>query len=116
MCVPENRTPTGRFPPGQSGNPGGRPRVDPAIKEALTKAGPRAARKLGRLVNSLDEKIALAAASRVLELLGVGRSSPVEADDYGTKAVDEVMREALDGLTPEQRARALEHLQKAVAH
>ena len=57
---------TGQFQPGQSGNPSGRPRADPEVKEILKAAAPDAARKLVELMNSKNEKIAFQAAQEIL--------------------------------------------------
>ena len=65
--APANRTKTGTFKKGQSGNPRGRPKANPEAKEILKAATPDAARKLVELVGSRTEKIALAAATEILD-------------------------------------------------
>lgn len=55
------------FAKGQSGNPSGRPKANPEVKEILKAASPDAARKLVALVGSRTEKIALAAATEILD-------------------------------------------------
>lgn len=55
------------YPPGVSGNPGGRPRVDPEVKEILKAASPDAARALVELLGSEQEKIKLLAAQDILD-------------------------------------------------
>lgn len=57
----------GRFKPGQSGNPGGRPKIDPAVKEALAALTVPAVQKLAELLKSDNEKIALGAVCEVLD-------------------------------------------------
>ena len=58
---------SGRFKPGQSGNPGGKRPIPPEIKEALARATPVAVERLISLLDSADEKIVLAAAKEVLD-------------------------------------------------
>ena len=67
MTNPENRGTTGQFQPGQSGNPGGRPKVDGEIRELAQKHGPDALRRIIALMNSNSERIALMAAPAVLD-------------------------------------------------
>ena len=62
------RTVRGRpFVAGKSGNPGGRPKIDPEVKEILKAAAPEAARRLVELIRSKNEKIALQACNSVLD-------------------------------------------------
>ena len=56
-----------RYQKGQSGNPGGRPKVDPGVREALRAKTPRAVERLGELLESEDEEVALKAAIHVLD-------------------------------------------------
>ena len=63
----EGKRPPHRFKKGQSGNPKGRPKANPEVKEILKAASPDAARKLVELVGSRTEKIALAAATEILD-------------------------------------------------
>lgn len=69
---PQNRTeltprPDGRFVRGQSGNPGGRPKVEREVREVLWQNGVQAARRLVELMSSPDEKVALSAAQTLLD-------------------------------------------------
>ena len=50
---------------GQSGNPSGRPKMDPEVRRILEAATPDAARRLAELVKSPDEKVSLAAIDQV---------------------------------------------------
>ncbi len=60
--------PRGRpFPKGVSGNPGGRPKTIPEVKEILKAASPDAARTLVELLNSEKDSIRLAAAQDILD-------------------------------------------------
>ena len=61
-----NKGPGKPFPKGRSGNPGGRPKADPEVKEILKAASPAAAKKLVSLVRSRSEKIALVACTEIL--------------------------------------------------
>jgi hypothetical protein len=54
---------------GQSGNPGGRPKMPDDVKEALEGGSLRAAQRLVQLVDSPDERIALMASETVLSRL-----------------------------------------------
>lgn len=63
----KKRGPGRPFQKGQSGNPSGRPKANPEVKEILRVASPDAARKLVDLLGSRAEKIALAAATEILD-------------------------------------------------
>lgn len=57
-----------KFQKGQSGNPGGRPKIPEDIKEALTKLVPRAVERLSAIVHdSEDEKLVMEAVKVVLD-------------------------------------------------
>ena len=55
-----------KFVKGVSGNPGGRPKTIPEVKEILKAASPDAARTLVELLNSEKDSIRLAAAQDIL--------------------------------------------------
>ena len=63
------RDANGRFVPGVSGNPQGRPGLDPEVKAILTAAAPDAARKLVELIHAEDPRVAGTAAGAVLDRL-----------------------------------------------
>lgn len=65
--APANRSKTGTFQKGQSGNPRGRPKANPEVKKILKAASLDAARKLVELVGSRTEKIALMACTEILD-------------------------------------------------
>ena len=65
-AMPANRAKTGQFKPGQSGNPGGRPKQDPEAKEILRAATPKAAQALVDLLQSKREAVRLEAAKEIL--------------------------------------------------
>ena len=58
------------FAPGTSGNPGGRPRLDPEVVEALRAANLPAARRLAMLSQSMDDDVALKACLAILDRNG----------------------------------------------
>lgn len=64
----------GRFLKGQSGNPGGRPKVAGHIRELARKHGPDAIAKLVELMHGDDGRIARAAATDLLDR-GYGKPS-----------------------------------------
>jgi hypothetical protein len=68
----------GRWVPGTSANPGGRPGVPDVIKATLRELSPRAVERLGQLLDSADERIQLEAAKAILDR-HLGRP-PIQAD------------------------------------
>lgn len=68
-----------QFQKGVSGNPGGRPKETPEMKDAKDKARklcPKAVDRLAQLMDSANEQVAAAAANSILDR-GLGR--PVQA-------------------------------------
>jgi hypothetical protein len=57
----------GRFVPGASGNPGGRPKPPDGLRTRLAELSPRALERLGKLLDSGDERIRLEAAKAILD-------------------------------------------------
>ena len=57
----------GKFVKGISGNPGGRPKGNPEVKEKLKAASPEAARVLVSLLHSEKDSIRLTAAQDILD-------------------------------------------------
>ena len=55
------------FPKGVSGNPGGRPKVDPEVKAILKAAAPDAARRLVEMMYNENPKIAMWAITDILD-------------------------------------------------
>lgn len=95
--VPANRTKTGTFKKGQSGNPKGRPKANPEAKEILKAATPDAARKLVELLGSRTEKVALAAATEILDRT-MGRpetTGKVQVEHSGSLSLQAEVRAAL---------------------
>lgn len=63
----ENRPTSGRFKKGQSGNPGGRPKLEGEIRDLAQKHGPAALNRLVELMSSVNERVAVIAAQAVLD-------------------------------------------------
>jgi hypothetical protein len=67
-----------RFKSGQSGNPGGRPKVDPALRLMLSNAAPKAAECLVRIAQDDTHKDQFKAIERILDYT-LGRvGSPID--------------------------------------
>ena len=64
--MPANRSATGKFISGVSGNPSGRPKVDPEVREILKAACPDAARELVKYIHNKNPKIAIWAITEIL--------------------------------------------------
>jgi len=62
-----NRTEKGRFAPGASGNPGGRPKLPAEIKEMFQAKAPEAFEVLCRHLDAKDPRVAVAAATQILD-------------------------------------------------
>lgn len=93
----------GYWAPGHSGNPRGRPKVTPEQREALrllAEGTVKAAKKLLRLVDSEDERVALAAVQAVLSRL------PVQPDDVDCGPGDGELSEQLRRLADRLGGRA----------
>lgn len=76
--MPENRTKTGRFVAGKSGNPGGRPKMPEEMRQILREAGPGLARKLLQYTEHSNPKIAMWA---ITEALDRAYGKPTQAQD-----------------------------------
>src|SRR5262245_45566314 len=59
--------PSPRWPKGTSGNPGGRPALDPALKAKLAALTPRAIERLAEALDGDDPKLAVTAAMALLD-------------------------------------------------
>lgn len=66
-----------RWQPGQSGNPGGLPPIIRGVRLLAAQRAPRAIHRLSELVESTDDRIALAAAVALLDRAGV---TPLEIE------------------------------------
>ena len=93
----KRKAPPHAFKKGQSGNPRGRPKANPEVKEILKAASPDAARKLVELLGSRTEKIALAAATEILDRT-MGRpetTGKVQVEHSGSLGLQAEVRAAL---------------------
>ena len=105
--MPQNRTKTGQFVKGQSGNPGGRTKIDPKVIEILKAALPEMAERLVKLTESDDENVALKAILAAFERLF---GKPVQASDVQmdvSGALD--VRAQIHAALLEQAKQAKEH-------
>lgn len=68
--MPKTRT---SFAKGRSGNPGGRPKEHPEIRELAKQRCPRAIERLTEIMESSDERAASAAAKELLDR-GIGKA------------------------------------------
>jgi hypothetical protein len=90
--------------PGQSGNPGGRPKIEARIRAKAARESPKAWERLVTLSKSADEKIALEANKAILQLAGIAlRPAPPAAPpmvqvNVGSGATGST--EAFDGMSP----------------
>ena len=73
-----NPTGKGGFQRGQSGNPGGRPRLPADIREAFKAKAPQALEVLTRCLQSGDDRIAIMAAQAILDR---GYGKPTQSID-----------------------------------
>lgn len=78
MSKPANRARTGRFLPGQSGNPGGRRRRSPDVQAIFTGADAKAAQTLVNLLDSEDEEMRFKSAIAIQDRL---HGKPAQALD-----------------------------------
>src|SRR5216684_2835105 len=59
--------PSPRWPKGTSGNPGGRPALEPALKTKLAALTPRAIDRLAQALDGDDDRVAVTAAMALLD-------------------------------------------------
>jgi hypothetical protein len=62
-----NRTEKGRFAPGASGNPGGRPKLPTEMKEMFQAKAPEAFEVLCQHLHAKDPRVSVAAATQILD-------------------------------------------------
>jgi hypothetical protein len=94
-----DRTPNGRWTPGVTGNPGGRPKLNPDVRSALEAGSLAAAQRLVELISSEDERVSLAASMALLDrTLGKAPAS-IEVTSAPAAADWEPIRQAAASLT-----------------
>ena len=101
--MPENRTKTGRFVKGQSGNPGGRPKVNPEYLEALRAVGPEMVQKLIAYTDNENAKIAMWA---ITEILDRAYGKPTQAQDIQITGDFDLRAQVRNFLMERQNGRA----------
>ena len=108
---PGNRTAKGRFAKGHSGNPGGLPTIVAECKSLALSHCPRAIERLSELIESSDERVAVAAATAILDR-GIGKpAQPVEVHD----AREHGVHEQITALRQSERGAHLLELAEAIA-
>jgi hypothetical protein len=105
--IPPDKAIRGRFQKGVSGNPGGRPAMNPEVREALEAASERAARRLVELVDSDDPRVALMASNSVLDRLYGKPAQTVDAK-VETTSIQEAHLRALQEINERRRKHLLE--------
>ena len=93
------RQPNGRFVPGSTGNPGGRPKVPMDVRSALEAGSLAAAQRLVELVNSEDERVSLAASLAILDRVLGKATASIEVTSAPVAADWDRMRQAVASLT-----------------
>lgn len=104
---PANRTESGRFEKGKSGNPNGRPKMDDKTKAILKAAAPDAARLLVEMMNNpgTGEKTRLQAAQTVLDRVYGKATQPIEGAvvNLAAQISEEDAQKALEALGYERK-------------
>jgi hypothetical protein len=95
----------GRWIPGISGNPNGRPKVIAQVRDAARALTPKALERLEHLMDSFDEKIALAAVQEALSR-GWGKPETSLAVTTNEKPPEDIRNKIVPGMTAQQCADA----------
>ena len=108
-----SRKDNGRFAPGISGNPGGRPKLPAEMKEIFQAKGPEAAEILVKHLRNSDPRVSVAAAREILDR---AYGKPVQSIN-----VDREERIKLIAVVPQKAATTEEWLklidqQKVIEH
>ena len=93
------RQPNGRYLPGVTGNPGGRPKTAPDVKTALAAGSLAAAQRLVELVKSTDERVSLSASLAILDRVLGKPPASLEVTAAPAEADWDRMRQAVASLT-----------------
>ena len=93
------RKPDGRYLPGITGNPGGRPKINPDVAAALEAGSHAAAQRLVELVSSEDERVALAASMALLDRVLGKPAASLEVTSAPGPSDWEPIRQAVTALT-----------------
>jgi len=81
------------FKPGQSGNPGGRPREEMAVIQLAKQNSEKAILKLVELIDSEDPKVSIAASNAVLDrAIGKPKQALEHSGPEGEKLVIQIVR------------------------
>lgn len=89
----KQRGPGKPWAPGQSGNPGGRPKVAAELKELARQHGPEAIQKLVDLMRAADKQEVQARAAEALLDRGYGKATQSIAGEYGEGPIEFVIRD-----------------------
>lgn len=87
------------FKPGQSGNPNGRPKLDPRIREMFEAKGEEAFHVISKHMNSEDERVSLAAAEKLMDRAYGKPAQQLDlgnADEDGFKVVNRIENVIVD--------------------
>lgn len=87
------------FVKGQSGNPGGRTKIDPRVKEMFQAKGEDAFHVIANLLTSEDEKVRLSAAQTLLDRAYGKVPTPVvggDEDESPMRIINEVRYTVID--------------------
>jgi hypothetical protein len=100
------RNERGHFLRGQSGNPSGRPRIVAAVQEMAREHGPRALARVVELIDSDDERIALAASQ---EILNRAYGRPLQSVETKSTDFSAMFLEALISVNGAEKGEIIEH-------
>ena len=106
--MPENKSKSGRFVAGKSGNPGGRPKIPEDVKMAFRALVPEAVEILGTIMRNPKEK-GLCRIEAIKTILDRAYGKPVQAQDISfdvdttADVMTQIRRVAMEQLNDGQR-------------